>query len=47
MYGKSMGGVLDLWNSIPKTLRPTPPECREVPWTDPSTAQVCVTRLTW
>jgi hypothetical protein len=40
MYGKSMGGVLDLWNSIPKTLRPTPPECREVPWTDPSTAQV-------
>ncbi len=47
MYGKSMQSILRFWNGIPKERRPTIPECIEVPWTQPSRAQICVTHLTW
>lgn len=47
MYGKSTGAVLDFWNGIPKSLRPTPPECLRTMWSKPPIAQICLTHLSW
>jgi len=47
MYGKSMESVLEFWNSIPKNLRPSVPECIQVAWPSYEGVEVCVTKLSW
>jgi len=54
MNGKTMDGVIRFWSSLPKELRPTPPECYDYTWPiDPrsafptTTGHTCLTRLTW
>jgi hypothetical protein len=47
MYGKSMGSVVEFWDSLPSQWRASPPECKHVSWPQTITAEVCVTHLTW
>jgi hypothetical protein len=49
MYGKSMAPIIAFWNSIPREIRHSDPQCSNYPWPDPAvpTAYLCLTRLTW
>lgn len=54
MSGKSMDAVLRFWESLPKELRPSTPQCYDYAWPiDPrsdfptAVGHTCLTRLTW
>ena len=53
LYGKSMDAVWAFWDSIPRQLDPSPPQCYDFTWpTDPTSAfptsvgHTCIVRLT-
>lgn len=49
MYSPTMDGISNFMHGLPSSAHPAEPVCTQISWplTEPSSANICLTRLTW